>query len=65
MEQNQNQNFYSHIFKSVFLLTHYSSVFHCSVFSSSVCAEIDQPQSASQESLLTNDSTLLFVQCFV
>ena len=42
----------------MFLLTRHSSI-------SKSCPEIDQVQSAGEESLLTRDITLLFVQRFV
>ena len=47
-----------HIFNSIFLLTRHSSVFKS-------YPKIDQPQSTGEESLLTRDVSLLFVQRFV
>ena len=58
MEQNQNRNFYRHIFNSVFLLTRFPD-------HDLKLKALDQPQSAGEESLLTRVITQLFVQRFV
>ena len=59
MERNQNRNFHRAIFLIQYLYLHGILPF------SESYPEIDQPQSAGEESLLTHDIILLFVQRFV
>ena len=58
VEQTQNRNFYRHTFNSIFCL-------HGILPFSNSCPDIDQPQNVGEESLLTLDIALLFVQRFV
>ena len=60
MHKSQNQN---GILTAIFLIQYFCLR---SIFSiAKSCPEIDQVQSAGEESLLTRDITLLFVQRFV